>query len=69
VRLDQVTPMPAILPDFRCGMAETVLVKVKAMTKEQAYRYGYKLGQTAGYNAGRYRSALDARRSLRQEVA
>lgn len=42
-----------------------VLAKVDGMTAVDAFRYGYKLGQAAGYNSGRYRATRDARTHVR----
>jgi hypothetical protein len=38
-----------------------VEAKVQGMDAVTAYRYGYALGQTAGYNSGRYRALRDRR--------
>lgn len=38
-----------------------VLAKVAGLSPVDAFRYGYRLGQTAGYNSGRYRALRDAK--------
>lgn len=47
---------------------EAVLAKVAGLSPVDAYRYGYRLGQTAGYQSGCYRTARDLRRAQEGEA-